>query len=130
MWLLECISDTRKAKAMLRVSYSNDAGRQRWSLCGRLAGLWVQEVRSFWRQVHEKEPGAHVTVDLREVVFIDEAGQSLLEEMHSAGTEFVTAGVENNHLIATLKKKDEPRRSVSDVAPLNGKAVTAKGEER
>ena len=49
---------------------------------------------------------AHTVVDLRDVTFIDEAGQRLLSEMQSAGTEFIVAGVENKYLLATLKRNE------------------------
>lgn len=91
---------------MLRVSYSDSAGGQRWSLCGRLAGPWVEELRSYFRQVREHAPKAPAVVDLNDVTFIDEAGERLLGEMQNAGIEFVAAGVENKHLLASLKKKE------------------------
>src|SRR5262245_32607601 len=90
---------------MLRVSYSDTDGRQRWSLCGHLAGPWVDELRSCWQYVRKHAPRAAVTVDLSDVTFIDEAGEGLLSEMQDAGTEFVAAGVENTHLLANLKEK-------------------------
>ena len=92
---------------MLRFSYSDATGGQRWSLCGRLAGPWVDELRTFWQQVRQRTPRAHAVVDLKDVTFIDQAGEVLLAEMHSAGAEFVAAGVENKHLLATLKDKGE-----------------------
>ena len=98
---------------MLRVSYSDTADGQRWSLCGRLAGPWVDELRSCWRQARERAPRAAAIVDLKDVTFVDEAGQRLLAEMQAAGTEFIAAGVENKHLVASLRNKVKglPERS-------------------
>jgi hypothetical protein len=90
---------------MLRFSYSDTAGGQRWNLCGRLAGPWVEELRSFWQQVRQRTPRARALVDLKDVTFIDKAGEVLLAEMDGAGAEFVAAGVENKHLLTTLKDK-------------------------
>jgi len=95
---------------MLRVSYSDTADGQRWSLCGRLAGPWVDELRSCWSQARAGTPLAPAVVDLKDVIFIDEAGERLLAEMETAGVEFVAAGVENKHLISTLK--NGPSRSL------------------
>ena len=89
---------------MLRVSYSETAEGQRWILCGRLAGPWVAELRSCWQQARERAPRAPALVDLKEVVFIDEAGERLLAEMEGAGAELVAVGVENRHLVATLRE--------------------------
>jgi hypothetical protein len=93
---------------MLRVSYSDTTCGQRWSLCGHLAGPWVSELRSCWQHARRRAPRAHAVVDLTDVTFIDEAGERLLFEMQSDGTEFVAGGVENKDLLANLK--DHGRR--------------------
>jgi anti-anti-sigma regulatory factor len=87
---------------MLRVNYSDTTCGQRWVLSGRLAGAWVEELRSFWRAIRERTPVAPAVVDLREVTFIDEAGKKLLAEMRHSGADFIACGVENKHLLATL----------------------------
>lgn len=88
---------------MFRVFYTDTTQGQRWTLCGRLAGQWVDELRSYWRYVRGRATCAHAVVDLSDVTFVDEAGESLLAEMQSAGSEFVTSGVENKHLLDSLK---------------------------
>jgi len=102
---------------MLRVSYSDTPDGQRWCLCGRLAGPWVDELRECWRQTRERSPRAQAVVDLKDVVFIDEAGERLLAEMETAGTKLVAAGVENTHMIATLRSKESRclRRRLEDL---------------
>jgi len=90
---------------MFRVSCSDTAEGQRWSLCGRLAGPWVEELRSCWLRARERAPYARAVVDLREVIFVDETGERLLAEMEVSGAEFVAAGVENKDLVASLRKE-------------------------
>ena len=99
---------------MLRVSYSDTAGGQRWNLCGRLVGPWVEELRACWRQMRARAPHMPAIVDLKDVTYIDKSGEELLAEMQTAGTEFVAAGVENKHLLANLKNNDKhpPRHGV------------------
>jgi hypothetical protein len=87
---------------MLRFSYSESDGGERWNLCGRLAGPWVDELRSFWKRVRDRAPHPEALVDLRDVTFIDESGEKLLAEMQSAGAKFLAAGVEHKDLIANL----------------------------
>ena len=87
---------------MFRVSYSDTTDGQRWSLHGRLAGPWVDELRSCWKYAREQAPLAHAFVNLQEVTFIDEAGETLLAEMRRAGAEFIATGVEHQYLLATL----------------------------
>ena len=89
---------------MFRASYSDSAGTQRWSLYGRLAGFWVDELRSCWKQARERAPLARAIVDLKEVTFIDRAGERLLAEMRGAGAELLARGVEHQHLVAMLDK--------------------------
>ena len=90
---------------MFRVSYSDTADGQRWSLHGRLAGPWVDELRSCWKYARDRAPLAPAVVDLKEVTFIDEAGETLLAEMRSAGAELIATGVEHQHLLATLDNR-------------------------
>ena len=90
---------------MLRVSHADNDGGQRWSICGHLAGPWVEELRACWSEGRRRAPLAHAIVDLTDVTFIDEAGERLLAEMETAGAEFVAAGVENRDLLSTLQEK-------------------------
>ena len=92
---------------MLRISYSDMAGGQRWTLYGRLSGPWVEELRSCWRQVRHRSPLARATVDLTEVTFIDTAGEDLLGEMLSAGAEFIATGIFTKYVLERLKNHQE-----------------------
>ena len=96
---------------MFRVSYSDTADGQHWSLHGRLAGPWVDELRSCWKYARDLAPLARAIVDLKQVTFIDEAGQALLADMRSAGAELIAAGVEHQHLLATLDNHGTRRRA-------------------
>ena len=87
---------------MFRASYSDNADTQRWNLHGRLAGPWVDELRTCWKQARERAPLARAIVDLKEVTFIDQAGEKLLAEMRGAGAKLIATGVEHQHLVARL----------------------------
>ncbi len=89
---------------MFRACYSDTTDSQRWSLYGRLVGPWVDELRSCWKQARERAPLARAVVDLKEVTFIDRAGEKLLAEMRGAGAELIATGVEHQYLIAMLDK--------------------------
>ena len=120
----------QEVMSVLRVSYSEAADGQRWILSGRLAGPWVDELRSCWRYARELAPRAHCVVDLSDVTFIDEAGEALLSEMHSAAAEFVVAGVENKYLLATLSNNSNhasPHR-VQHPSGVSGKPKQLKEE--
>jgi hypothetical protein len=105
-WRVECFRCYRR-RLMLRISYAQTKTGQQWTLCGQLAGPWVQELSSFWH--HTRKTGAETreVVDLSDVMFVDEQGERLLSEMRNAGVEFVAAGVETKHLIENLTHKGE-----------------------
>lgn len=89
---------------MLRICYSRQDSLQQWTLCGRLAGRWVQELRSCW-ELAPAEP--RTLVDLSDVTFIDEGGERLLADMRQAGVDFVATGVETKDLVDNLKPGGE-----------------------
>jgi len=87
---------------MLRFSYSRRDDGERWDLSGQLSGPWVDELRLVWRRIRDHANGTPAVVDLKEVTFIDEAGERLLAEMHRSGAHFLVTGVEHKHLLANL----------------------------
>jgi hypothetical protein len=100
---------------MLRISYSQTDFGQQWTLCGQLAGPWVQELRSCWEHARRVAAGSGAVVNLSDVTFIDEDGERLLSEMRGAGVDFVATGVETKHLLQNLKSRGQRplRRSIS-----------------
>jgi len=87
---------------MLRFSFYRSGAGQHWVLCGQLSGPWVDELRSVWRRLCQHHAPTPAVVDLKEVTFIDEAGEQLLVEMQRGGAEFVATGVEHKDLVANL----------------------------
>jgi len=61
----------------------------------------------------------HTVVGLKEVTFIDEAGEQLLREMQSAGADLVSKGVEDKHL-PTILKNDGGRSVRGGIEYLGG----------
>jgi hypothetical protein len=78
----------------------------------------VDELRSCWKYARDRAPLARAIVDLKEVTFIDQAGEKLLAEMRSAGAELIAAGVEHQYLLATLDNRKCP--SARGTAPGGG----------
>ncbi len=75
---------------MLRITVHENARELRLHLEGRLAGPWVEEVERCWASAAPGVSGRAVTVDLREVDFVDPAGERLLGELHRQGARFST----------------------------------------
>ena len=132
-WRAACIPRERRIKtAMLRITHARTATEQRWTLCGRLTRPWVAELRASWELDRQGGPSERTVVDLSDVTFIDESGETLLSEMRSDGAEFIAAGVETKYLLKHLKNKGErPLRRIT--APLGnhdcGKSGLARSED-
>ena len=108
---------------MLRIIYSPTKTGQQWTLCGRLAGPWVQELRSCWEDTRQIGAGSKDIVDLSGVTFIDENGEGLLADMREAGVSFIAGGVETKHVVDNLKVNGERHlRRMTGVAPCNGES--------
>jgi anti-anti-sigma regulatory factor len=87
---------------MLKIVQSRTTTEQRWTLCGQLAGPWVKELRSNWEQTRNDSNGRTRVIDLRDVTFIDENGEGLLDEMRHEGAEFVASGVDTKDVLENL----------------------------
>ena len=105
----------RKVEQMLRITYNGTAREQRWTLCGRLSGPWVEELRSTWERIRGESNGGMCVVDLSDVTSIDERGESLLRTMKEGGVRFVARGVDMRHILNHLRSKAQPslRRSLA-----------------
>ena len=68
-------------------------------------------MRACWQHGRGLAPRMPGVVDLSDVTYIDQAGESLLSEMNEAGVTFVAAGVETKHLLENLKAAGERQHS-------------------
>jgi hypothetical protein len=75
---------------MLKITTHSEGERITLKVEGRLAGPWVEELKTCWAQAS----GQHhrVEVVLNEVTYIDEGGKKLLAEMHRKGVQLAAAG--------------------------------------
>jgi len=62
-------------------------------VCGRVTGCWVDELERCWRAASETHPHQKLSVDLRGVTFIDQAGEQLLKSMYRQGASFQATGL-------------------------------------
>ena len=75
---------------MLKITTQTGATGTIFELEGKLAGPWVQELESCWRQAVIGD--RQVRVMLNAVTFIDAAGRKLLADMHWQGVALVAEG--------------------------------------
>jgi anti-anti-sigma regulatory factor len=90
---------------MLKITNTGTETEQRWILCGQLSGPWVAELKSNWETTRLESHGRSCIVDLTDVTFIDERGESVLRAMRSEGARFVARGVDTKQLLADLESK-------------------------
>jgi anti-anti-sigma regulatory factor len=104
---------------MLRITNSGSEREQIWTLCGQLAGPWVEEFRLSWETARASARDSKFIIDLSDVTFIDERGESLLRGMKHAGVEFIASGVDTQHLLQNLMKTRRPslRRFMDSCTP-------------
>jgi len=93
----------KRAARMLRITITETATEQRWTLEGRLVGPWVGELRTSWKNRHRAQNGRTCTVDLSEVTCIDKSGLQLLRAMTREGTRFIATGIYTKHVLEELK---------------------------
>ena len=92
--------------SVLRISSQTEDGRSVLRFEGRLAGVWVHEAEIQWRAARNMSADANLSVDLRDVVSVDETGRLLLSQMLRDGASFVVAGCAMRGLIADLVGRD------------------------
>jgi anti-anti-sigma regulatory factor len=96
---------------MLKITNTGTATEDKWVLYGQLSGPWVAELKSNWEKTRLESDGRRCVVDLTDVTFIDDRGESVLRAMRSQGAEFVARGVDTRQVLAELKsKKRRPLR--------------------
>jgi len=84
---------------MLKITNNNGAGVTTFKLEGRLAGAWVNELRSCWEQAGNR---AAIRVDLTDVSWVSDEGKALLGEMRRSGAELLAANLLMSAIVAEI----------------------------
>lgn len=74
---------------MQGIATIHDGRTCRIKVDGRLAGIWVGELRSI---MFRHKPHSPIEIDITEVTFVDEEGEHLIEWMHQTGARFRCGG--------------------------------------
>lgn len=88
---------------MLRITITETATEQRWTLEGRLVQPWVGELKTCWKNRHRSQNGRTCTVDLSGVTFMDNSGLRFLRAMSKERTQFIATGIYTKHVLEQLK---------------------------
>ena len=78
---------------MLKVTFTDTPTEQKWILQGRLTDPWVAELWTSWTNARDAREGRRCVVDLNDVTFIDQNGETVLLAMMAEDVRFVASGV-------------------------------------
>lgn len=94
---------------MLKITNHHDPVRQVRSLIieGRLAGPWVEELRTYCRRTFDDQPQC-IQIDLTGVTFIDADGKLLLTQLWRQGMELRASGCLTKCLVEEITKGGRP----------------------
>ena len=103
---------------MLKITGQRGAASDSMSLIleGRLAGPWVEELKSYWRQMSVNQQSGTM-IDLTSVTFIDADGKALLTRLWRQGAELRASGCLTRCIIEEITKvggTGSPRLSRKD----------------
>lgn len=90
---------------MLKIAVHTLGRVMLFTLEGKLAGPWVNELEFCWRSVVGMPPINPARVDLSSVTFIDSEGKHLLSRMHREGAELVTTGCLNKCIVEEITRE-------------------------
>jgi anti-anti-sigma regulatory factor len=103
---------------MLKITGQRDSSPDPISLIleGKLAGPWVDELNSYWRQISGNQQSGAV-IDLTGVTFIDVNGKALLTKLWQQGAELRASGCLTRCVVEEITKvgrAGSPRLSRKD----------------
>jgi anti-anti-sigma regulatory factor len=96
-----------RGEGMLKITITNTAREERWTLHGRLVAPWVSELKSSWQREHKTDQGRRRIVNLDEVTFIDKSGERILRSMSNQGAQFVTSNLYVKHVLDRLRGRSK-----------------------
>jgi anti-anti-sigma regulatory factor len=96
---------------MLKITITNTAREERWTLEGRLVAPWVHELKASWKRATRTGHGRRYIVNLDEVTFIDRSGERVLRFISNQGAHLVARDVYVKHILERLRAKSKSPKS-------------------
>ena len=113
LWSQVCNDSSRwEQVGMLKITITNTAKRERWTLQGRLVAPWVAELKANWNRTRRMAARCKCIVNLDEVTFIDKSGERMLRCMSRQGAQLVASDVYVKHVLDRLRGRSRPRSQV------------------
>jgi anti-anti-sigma regulatory factor len=75
---------------------------QKWILQGRLCGPWAADLKEQWEKTRGTRAGRRCTVDLEDVISVDQVGEGALLQMAVEGARLTASRAYMKHILASL----------------------------
>jgi ABC-type transporter Mla MlaB component len=105
---------------MLRITVRDQAGT-RIVLEGKLASVWVKELKDCCKDVLSRSDPRDVFVELADVTFVDAAGRELLAELSRKGVHLVSNDIATDALVDDIRKNGYEERERTPAIRLSGR---------
>ena len=112
VWTGLCPYRQSERKHMLKITTLDTPDGRRLVLEGKLMAPWAAELRNECREAVADLRGRELVIELRNVTWISEDGQSVLLELMKEGVKFRSSGVFTRHVMKRLACKI--RRNVEE----------------
>ena len=90
---------------MLRTMITDTPFEQKWVLQGRLCGVWALDLQEKWLSTRSAREGRKCSVDLEDVVSVDDNGECVLLQMAREGADLHATRVYMKHILVSLKEQ-------------------------
>jgi hypothetical protein len=97
---------------MFRISITATPSRRTLVVEGDLAGPWVAELGTTWRNAGRVLEGRKLVIDLRNLTVMSREGEEAIFDLMKEGAKFSCGGVLTRHVMKQLvrKKQQESQR--------------------
>ena len=113
LWQATCDSQVRHEPQMFRISITDTPSRRTLIVEGDLAGPWVAELGTTWRNAGCQLEGRKLVIDLRNLTVMSREGEEAIFDLMKKGAKFTCGGVLTRHVVKQLarkKQQESPRR--------------------
>lgn len=92
------------SQEMLKITIRDTDEELAINLEGRVAGAWAEELSRVWAEAAPKVNQRAVSLDLRDVTYIDDDGKQVLRKIESeSGADLIATTPWTRHLVAQIR---------------------------
>lgn len=89
---------------MLKITIHESPEELEINLAGRVAGPWAEELAKVWTKTVAQLNARPVSLDLRDVTYMDEEGKEILRRIeHETHAELIATTPWTRHLVAQIR---------------------------